>query len=218
MNRLNITFHGIGEVPETVSGGEAAVWVDPDDFHAALDRLAPHERVRITFDDGNRSDVELALPALKDRGLVGRFFVVVDRIGETGYLDADDLRELAREGMTIGSHGVAHRPWRTVDDAALSDEVMRSRQVLESIVGRPVVEAACPFGSYDRRVLRAVRRAGYCRVYTSDGGWTHDAFWLQARNTLRAGTAAKTAAVLLRGPQPIASAADAVRQTAKRLR
>ena len=28
-----------------------------------------------------------------------------------------------------------------------------------------------PFGSYDRHVLRALRRTGVTRVYTSDGGW-----------------------------------------------
>ena len=42
--------------------------------------------------------------------------------------------------------------------------------MLGEIIGEAVTETACPFGSYDRRVLRATRAAGYQRVFTSDGG------------------------------------------------
>jgi len=48
----------------------------------------------------------------------------------------------------------------------------------------PVVQAACPFGSYDRRVLRSLRGSGYRRVYTSDRGTTGPGDFLQARNTV----------------------------------
>ena len=56
--------------------------------------------------------------------------------------------------------------------------------MLEQIVERPVTEAACPFGSYDRRVLRSLRGSGYRRVYTSDRGTTGPEDFLQARNTI----------------------------------
>ena len=48
-----------------------------------------------------------------------------------------------------------------------------------------MTEAACPFGSYDRRVLRALRRTGYRHVYTSDRGLARRGDWLQARNTVQ---------------------------------
>ena len=64
--------------------------------------------IEITFDDGNASDVEVALPALRERGLAATFFVCAGRIGEPGYLDADQLRELADAGMSVGSHGWDH--------------------------------------------------------------------------------------------------------------
>ena len=44
---------------------------------------------------------------------------------------------------------------------------------------RPVTEAACPFGSYDRCVLRSLRRHGYQRAYTSDPGTTRLHDWIQ---------------------------------------
>jgi hypothetical protein len=47
-----------------------------------------------------------------------------------------------------------------------------------------VTAAACPFGSYDRRVLTSLRRSGYTRVYTSDRGTSRPAAWVQPRNTV----------------------------------
>ncbi len=87
-------------------------WITVDAFHGILDAIAGRPDVRISFDDGNASDLDIGLGALLERGLVGSFFVVAGRIGSRGSLDADGLRELSRHGMTIGTHGMDHRPWR----------------------------------------------------------------------------------------------------------
>jgi peptidoglycan/xylan/chitin deacetylase (PgdA/CDA1 family) len=182
---VNLTFHGIEPRERPLENGEADVWVSRERFESLLDAVAGRDDVRITFDDGNASDLEVALPALRRRGLTGTFFVVAGRLGAPGFLDAAGVRELATAGMTIGSHGMRHRPWRQLDDASLHEELVDARAVLERIVGRPVAQAACPFGSYDRRVLRALRRGGYSHVYTSDRGTAAAASWIQARNTVR---------------------------------
>ena len=41
------------------------MWLDPDRFLRVLDSVVGRDDVRITFDDGNASDVEHALPALR---------------------------------------------------------------------------------------------------------------------------------------------------------
>jgi peptidoglycan/xylan/chitin deacetylase (PgdA/CDA1 family) len=183
---INLTFHGIGEPGRELEPGERDVWVSRARFLDVLDAVAGRHDVRITFDDGNASDVEQALPALRSRGLTGTFFVVAGRIGAPGYLDAGGIRVLAAGGMTVGSHGMWHRPWRGLDASGAHEELVDARRMLEDVVGRPVTEAACPFGAYDRRTLRALRRAGYRHVYTSDRGTAHGRQWLQARTTLRA--------------------------------
>ncbi len=181
---INLTFHGIGEPPRALDPGEENVWVAHDRFVALLDSVADREDVRITFDDGNASDVEQALPALVDRELDATFFVVAGRLGEPTFLDASGVRELAAAGMGIGCHGMRHRPWRGLDETELHEEHVEAKAILEQIVERPVVQAACPFGSYDRRVLRSLRGSGYRRVYTSDRGTTGPGDFLQARNTV----------------------------------
>ena len=181
---INLTFHGIGEPGRDLEPGEDDVWVTRAAFHAILDSVADRDDVRITFDDGNVSDVEHALPALSERGLHATFFVVAGRIGQPGFLDRDDIRTLAGAGMTIGCHGLRHRPWRDLDDRELRREHFDARRLLEEIVERPVDEVACPFGSYDRRVLGSLRRARYRTVYTSDRGATTAQNWIQPRNTV----------------------------------
>ena len=112
---MTLTFHGVGEPPRVLDRGEADVWVSKKRFAALLDAAAERNDVRITFDDGNVSDLEHALPALRARGLEATFFIVAGRIGTPGFVDASGVRQLAAAGMEIGSHGMRHRPWRRLD-------------------------------------------------------------------------------------------------------
>jgi peptidoglycan/xylan/chitin deacetylase (PgdA/CDA1 family) len=189
-SRVNLTFHGIGRIGRPLAQGEGRVWLDEDQFEAALDSVVDRSDVQITFDDGNASDVEHALPQIRRRGLTATFFVVAGRLGAPGFLDGDGVRELAAAGMRIGCHGMRHRPWRGLDERELWEEIVEARRLLEEVVRGPVTEAACPFGSYDRHVLRLLRRHGYRRAYTSDRGTARAGDWIQTRNTVHPGNAA----------------------------
>lgn len=181
---INLTFHGIGRPPRALEPGEGDVWMSREQFLLVLDAIEGRDDVRITFDDGNASDVAEALPALTRRGLEATFFVVAGRLGAQHFIGASEVRELAAAGMRIGSHGMRHRRWRGLDDASLREEHVQAKGILEEVVGRPVTEAACPFGAYDRRTLRSLRRAGYRHVYTSDRGRARAHDFLQARTSL----------------------------------
>jgi peptidoglycan/xylan/chitin deacetylase (PgdA/CDA1 family) len=199
---LNLTFHGIGNPARALDLGEEQVWLGRDRFLAVLDAVGKREDVHITFDDGNASDVDQALPELRRRGLGATFFVVAGRLDAPGFLGKNDVLALADAGMGIGCHGMYHRPWRHLTDSELHEEVVNARETLEAILGRPVAEAACPFGSYDRRVLKTLRRADYQRVYTSDCGTASGSAWLQARNTVTEQARTDLAAQLFKDPAP----------------
>jgi len=181
---INLTFHGIGPEQRRLDPGEAAVWMSVDRFRSVLDAVADRDDVRITFDDGNESDVEHALPALRDRGLTATFFIVAGRLGQPGFVDERAVTRLVDAGMTIGSHGMRHAPWRGLTPAELEAEITEARDRIATVSGTPVTEAACPFGSYERRSLRALRAAGFHHVFTSDGGPCASDAWLQARTSI----------------------------------
>jgi peptidoglycan/xylan/chitin deacetylase (PgdA/CDA1 family) len=194
---VNLTFHGLGEPPAGLPAGEPEFWLGEQPFDAILDLVAGRDDVRLTFDDGNESDVDIALPALRERGLRATFFVVAGRIGKPGYLSPAGLDALAAAGMELGTHGMRHRRWRRLREAELHDELVAARALLERATGRDITRAACPFGSYDRRALRLLRRRGYERVYTSDCGPAERDAWLQPRNTIRRGDGPATVERLL---------------------
>jgi peptidoglycan/xylan/chitin deacetylase (PgdA/CDA1 family) len=172
--------------------GEDQVWISVEQLEGLLDAAVGRPDVMITFDDGNLSDLEIGLPRLRERGLSARFYVPVGLLGEPGRLDPADVRELRHAGMVIGSHGWAHRDWRSLDwgpsgTIQVEEEMVRARQHLTRLIGTEVSEVAVPFGSYDRQVVRILKRTGVTRMYTSDGGWARAGDWLQARTSIRAG-------------------------------
>jgi peptidoglycan/xylan/chitin deacetylase (PgdA/CDA1 family) len=184
---VNICFHGVGAPARELEPGEQAYWIGRAQFEDILDSVGSHPCVDLSFDDGNSSDVRIALPALVSRGLVARFFVLAGRLGAPGSLGATDLRALHDAGMVVGSHGMHHRPWRRLDDEAARVELVEARERIGEASGAPVAEAACPLGRYDRRLLADLRRLGYTRVYTSDRRRARPGAWLQPRYSVRSG-------------------------------
>src|SRR6478672_13332779 len=147
---VSLCFHGIGVPQRTLETGESRYWISVESFHAVLDSVAGRPSVRISFDDGNVSDVETALPALAARGLKATFFVLAGRLGHSGSLSRDHVRTLVAEGMRVGTHGMDHRPWVGMDDATRRRELVEARDQLRDVTGSPIDEAALPLGRYDR--------------------------------------------------------------------
>lgn len=211
-----LNFHGLGPMPRGMDAGEADCWLDTEHFENILDRLMGDKRVLITFDDGNASDYEIALHALLRRGMKATFFICSGRVGMPTFLDAGQILELDGYGMTIGSHGVNHRPWRSLDYKGLEDELAGSRKALEGLLGKKVTSAACPFGDYDRRVLRALKNAGYHSVFTSDGGACNSGWWFKPRTTVRRSfTSSHLDQILTAEPRPARQLIDRMRVIAK---
>ena len=72
------------------------------------------------------------------------------------------MRELAGEGVEIGSHGLRHLHLSEVTDpASLRAEISDSRTILRELTGQPVTGFCYPYGDLSGPVVDAVRAAGY---------------------------------------------------------
>jgi peptidoglycan/xylan/chitin deacetylase (PgdA/CDA1 family) len=182
---LNLCFHGIGTPGRQLEPGEDSCWVGTEQFQALLETIAKYPWVDITFDDGNKSDVAIAMPNLLRLNLSATFFPIAARLDQPGSLTSADVRSLVRAGMTVGSHGMRHRSWPSVSGQELKEELRDAAVAIADAAGEPVKHVACPFGAYDRRVLSAVRRHGFSRLYTVDGGSARRDAWLQSRYSVR---------------------------------
>jgi peptidoglycan/xylan/chitin deacetylase (PgdA/CDA1 family) len=179
-----LNFHRLGEAGRRLDRNDDPYCTDPSFFAAILKTVRGRPDVLVTFDDSYESDYLVALPLLEACGMTARFFVVAVRVGQKGFLSTKQIQSLYAAGMTIGSHGMYHRKWPALSDEELHEEVVEARDRIEQIIGARVVEAACPFGGYNRRVLERLRASGYDRIYTSDGGPAAARSWIQPRNTI----------------------------------
>lgn len=203
--RRIINFHGVGEHARVLEPGEADYWLGLDRFCDVLDRIARHpdrELLSITFDDGNISDVLLAAPQLRQRGLDAEFFVLTGRIGQAGSMGADDIRALMAMGMRVGSHGIDHRDWSGLSARDLENELNASKKILEEICGCTVRSAAIPFGRYNATVLSKLRSAGYEAAYSSDKGSADAVSFLKPRTSVRHETTDSMLGRILSGKMP----------------
>ena len=127
--------------------------------------------VGLTFDDGYGDFVTEVLPALRRYGWTATVFVVAGALGDHNRWDepgprkplmtAGQVRQVAAEGIEIGSHSVSHARLPEVSAGRLADEVARSRSVLAELAGGPVDGFCYPYGSFGAREVEAVRAAGY---------------------------------------------------------
>ncbi len=200
-----VNFHGIGAAQRVLERGEARYWLDEGRFRDMLDRIAAHaERglLRLTFDDGNISDLAIAAPEVKGRGMRATFFVLAGRIGQPSSLSGADIRELLAMGMEIGNHGFDHVDWTSLSPRRLEQQLRCSRAAIEDVAGAAVRVAAMPFGRYNAAVIRALSAAGYAEVYSSDGGSAAPAAFVKPRKTVVADMSDMEVDAMLAGRLP----------------
>lgn len=179
-----LMYHGIHDSERDDGVFNPVYSVTTDAFRRQLDRLADlgfttvrldeHREethpVVLTFDDGDVSNLEVALPLLQERGMVAEFFVTSGFVGRPGMLTPLGVRELAEAGMRIQSHGRTHEPLADLDDAVLEGELSGSRDALESWSGTRPDALSLPGGRGGARELRIAERLGYRHVLNSVPG------------------------------------------------
>lgn len=215
---INLCFHGIGTIAREREPGESGYWVSEGTFLRILDAVQGSDNVRLSFDDGNRSDVSVALPALRERALHASFFALAGRLDDAASLSPSDLRELRNAGMAIGSHGWTHTPWRGLDDQGSRRELMDARATLAEASGGAIEDVALPLGRYDRQLLGRLRRAGYRTVYTSDRLPARPSAWLQARYSVTARDTAESIRSVIAHRPGLRDARNLAASTVKRVR
>lgn len=87
---------------------------------------------------------------------------------ETLYaLNWEMLREMSRQGITVGSHTRTHALLTHETPQKVFDETAGSRQLAEQQLGTAVRHFAYPDGRFNATVVKAVAAAGYRSAYTT---------------------------------------------------
>lgn len=136
--------------------------------------------VAITFDDGFVDVIENALPELSKRGIPATLFVPTGYLGRDAdwlrtsgnkikkkVMDAEQLRHITKSGMiSIGSHCISHSSLLSMTENEAKNEIIRSKQQLEEILGESVISLSYPHGEFTKSHVELARVAGYKRSFS----------------------------------------------------
>lgn len=139
----------------------------------------------ITFDDGYSNNYTSVFPELLANHMVGTFFVIASSIGFNRMMTKSQLIEMSNNCMSIQSHGLTHRPMASLSKKELSIELEESKKIIEDITGKEVCCLSLPHGSFDLKVLRLAREAGYKKIFTSFQGYSPPYQYLCYRINIR---------------------------------
>jgi peptidoglycan/xylan/chitin deacetylase (PgdA/CDA1 family) len=116
--------------------------------------------VTLGFDDGTAGHFDVVRPALAQYGMPGVFFPITGRLGQPGYMTAEQVQQLHTEGHEIGGHTVHHLHLRDLSMAEAVEEIGQDRDALQALGVEPT-SFAYPFGEWDDETAGLVEGAGY---------------------------------------------------------
>ena len=141
----------------------------------------------ITFDDGWKSQYDVAWPILKKFGYTHTMFIYTEGVrgGHFGGGEAitwDQLGEMRDAGVDIEAHSETHQDLRKPYDKVakkrlnpqqyeewLHNEIAGSKQTLEQKLGIKVNCFAVPYGFYNEHIKEIAKNAGYEAIFTVYG-------------------------------------------------
>lgn len=139
--------------------------------HLTTGSPLPSHPVCLTFADNYLGFYQLGYPVLEKLGIPSAMFVHTGYVGSPigrPKMDWEQLQQLSNEGLClIESQTVTHpTDLRTMSWPALQNEMVRSKQDLESHLHRQALFLAYPNGRYDDRSEKAAKAAGYVMAFT----------------------------------------------------
>jgi peptidoglycan/xylan/chitin deacetylase (PgdA/CDA1 family) len=147
----------------------AALWPGSQVFGRTLVAPARPGELALTFDDGpNPACTPRLLDVLEQYGVKGTFFLI------GGFAEQEPVltKQIAATGHLIGNHSWSHPNLSLSPSARIRDELGRTKETLEQIIGSPVRYFRPPFGARRPYVLRTARGMGMTpvlwNVMTSD--------------------------------------------------
>ena len=192
-----LMYHYVIELPATADQLRIGLTVHPQQFRDHLEYLRsngyatvslyevylaltqghrlPPNPIVLTFDDGYSDHLYNAMPLLREYGFQGTFFIITGFADESreGYLNWDQVKQLAANGMEIAAHSKTHPDLRGRDHDFLVYEVLGSLESIKVNLGLLSIAFAFPMGRYDGATLNVLEQAKAILAVTTNHGATH---------------------------------------------
>jgi len=132
----------------------------------------PRNTVVITFDDGYEDNYSAAYPILKEYNLPATIFVIVDSIGQQGYLSYDQIKEMRSSRIIdVGSHTLRGDYLPGQSKKELKSQIGVSKKILESKLKERIDFFCYPVGGFSPQIQQIVRQYGYTAACATNRGY-----------------------------------------------
>ena len=182
--RIVLCYHSIGDTGWRFSVGtknfeKHIKFLKKNYKFISLDEVLAGKKsgIHIAFDDGYTDVIENALPLLEKINVKATMFALSDYKNANRteldnnlpIINYNQLKYLHNKGWEIGSHTRTHSHLGKMQNFALEDEIVKSKKELEKNLGFSVKYLAYPKGTYSKKIIEYVKKAGYQNAFTVDG-------------------------------------------------
>ena len=124
--------------------------------------------VVITFDDGYKDNYSIVFPLLKKYKLKVTIFLIVNLIGEEGYLNWEEIIEMKNSGLVeFGCHTLSHPNLTQLSRELLIEELNKSKKSIEEKLGGVCQYFAYPKGYFNDLVIEKIKEAGFQMAFAT---------------------------------------------------
>lgn len=161
-----------GHIEELKSGSYNVISLDALADAVRTGTPLPPRTVALSVDDAYESVYTEAWPLLRDAGFPLAIFVATDPVdrGLSRYMTWDQLRELADQGVVIGSQTKTHPHMADLSAAAARNELEVSNARFIDEMGKAPTLFAYPYGEASTETMNLVREAGFVAAFGQHSG------------------------------------------------
>ncbi|MCW9039407.1 MAG: polysaccharide deacetylase family protein [Rhodospirillales bacterium] len=169
----NTTMEQFAAHIEELKSGKYTVLPLPEIVSALREgRPLPDRTIGLSIDDAYLSVFTRAWPILRENNLPFTLFIATDAIDRkySRFMSWDQIRELAKSGVTIGSQTASHPHMARMSAAENAAELAKSNQRFVEELGAAPTLFAYPYGEASLAAIEAVKAAGFVAAFGQHSG------------------------------------------------
>ena len=130
----------------------------------------PAKPIVLTFDDGYENNYTEMLPILEAHGMTAVVYVITNFLGKPDYMTFEQVQDMQRRGLEIGSHSADHLPLPALSGDFLDNQIRQSKILLEWSGLDPIGSFSFPHGIYNEKIIEMLKSENYLTAVTGEAG------------------------------------------------